>query len=242
MLTAAATLALHQPRLGQAQSRAETLVTSGESGPNPMDIHGVGASRPSDAIAWNCYDRLISFGKKTLPDGTASYDKEVFAPELAERSEIAADGLSITFHLRQEARFHDGRPVTAKDVKWSFDRAVTVGGFPTFQMKAGSLERPDQFVVLPDQFVVLNDHTLRIHLIRKDKLSLPDLAVPVAIIINAELAKQHATADDPWAMEFLKANTAGGGAFKVDSWRPGTEIILSRFDGWNSGPLRRCVA
>jgi peptide/nickel transport system substrate-binding protein len=68
--------------------------------------------------------------------------------------------------------------------------------------------------------------------------------VPVATVINSELAKQHATADDPWAMEYLKANTAAGGAFKVESWRPGTEIILSRFDGWKSGslpPMRRII-
>jgi peptide/nickel transport system substrate-binding protein len=104
-------------------------------------------------------------------------------------------------------------------------------------MEAGSLERPDQFVVV-------NDHTLRIDSIRQDKLTLPDLAVPVAIVINSELAKQHATADDPWAMEYLKANTAAGGAFKVESWRPGTEIILSRFDGWKSvslPPMRRSI-
>lgn len=173
---------------------------------------------------------MLTFGKTTLSDGTLSYDKDVLAPELAEAWEVAPDGMSITFQLRPDARFHDGRPVTAKDVKWSFDRAVTVGGFPTFQMKAGSLERPDQFVVV-------NDHTFRVNLLRKDKMTLPDLAVPVAIVINSELAKQHATADDPWAMEFLKANAAGGGAFKVESWRPGTEIILSRFDDWKSGPL-----
>ena len=237
MMASAALLTWRIPDSAMAQSRAESLVAIGESGPNSLDIHGVGANRPSYAMAWNCYDRLLTFGKKTLPDGTMSSDKDVLAPDLAEKWEVAADGMSMTFHLRQDARFHEGRPVTAQDIKWSFDRAVTVGGFPTFQMKAGSLERPDQFVVV-------NDHTLRIDSIRKDKLTLPDLAVPVAIVINSELAKQHATADDPWAMEYLKANTAAGGAFKVESWRPGTEIILSRFDGWKSGslpPMRRII-
>jgi peptide/nickel transport system substrate-binding protein len=237
MLGTAALWAFRQSDPATAQSRSETLVAIGESGPNSLDLHGVGANRPSYAMAWNCYDRLLTFGKKTLLDGTVSYDKDVLAPDLAEKWEVAANGMSITFQLRQDARFHDGRPVTAQDVKWSFDRAVTVGGFPTFQMKAGSLERPDQFVVL-------NEHTLRIDSIRKDKLTLPDLAVPVAIVINSELAKQHATADDPWAMEYLKANAAAGGAFKVESWRPGTEIILSRFDGWKSGslpPMRRII-
>ena len=63
---------------------------------------------------------------------------------------MAPDGGSVTFKLRKNAKFHDGTPVTAKDVKWSFDRAVTVGGFPTFQMAAGSLEKPEQFVVVDD--------------------------------------------------------------------------------------------
>ena len=82
--------------------------------------------------------------------------------------------MSATFKLRRDAKFHDGTPVTANDVKWSFDRAVTVGGFPTFQMKAGSLEKPEQFVAV-------DDHTFRIDFLRKDKLTLPDLGVPVPV-------------------------------------------------------------
>src|SRR5262249_380151 len=62
--------------------------------------------------------------------------------ELATRWQLAPDGMSVTFTLRQDAKFHNGTPVTAQDVKWSFDRAVSIGGFPTFQMKAGSLEKP----------------------------------------------------------------------------------------------------
>jgi len=46
--------------------------------------------------------------------------------------------MSVTFRLMKNAKFHDGTPVVARDVKWSLDRAVTAGGFPTVQMKAGS--------------------------------------------------------------------------------------------------------
>ena len=49
--------------------------------------------------------------------------------------------MSVTFKLKKKATFQDGTPVTAKDVKWSLDRAVSVGGFPTFQMGAGSLDQ-----------------------------------------------------------------------------------------------------
>ena len=68
--------------------------------------------------------------------------------------------MSATFKLKKNAAFQDGTPVTAKDVKWSLDRAVTVGGFPTFQMGAGSLTKPEQFVVV-------DDNTVRVDFLRR---------------------------------------------------------------------------
>jgi peptide/nickel transport system substrate-binding protein len=213
-----------------AQSRAETLLLVQELGPNSLDMQGVGSNQTVNGLAWNCYDRLMTYAAKTLPDGTLSYDRAVLAPELAESWQVASDGMSCTFKLRRDATFHDGAPVTAKDVKWSFDRAVSVGGFPTFQMSAGSLEKPEQFVVV-------DDHTFRVDFIRKDKMLMFNLAVVVPFVINSALAKKHATDADPWALAWLKNNEAGGGAYKVESWKPGSETILARFDHWKSGPL-----
>src|SRR6266545_5625659 len=68
----------------KAQSRQETLLFVTESGPNNFDIHGVGTNRPGYEVSWNCYDRLMTHGKKTLADGVESYDRDKFAPELAE--------------------------------------------------------------------------------------------------------------------------------------------------------------
>jgi peptide/nickel transport system substrate-binding protein len=213
-----------------AVDRKDVLVVLMESGPNSLDIHGVGTNRPAYGTSWNVYDRLLSYGSKKLKDGTPSYDYSTLKPELATSWEVAPDGLSVTFKLRKDAKFHDGTPVTADDVKWSFDRAVTVGGFPTFQMKAGSLEKPEQFVVV-------DPNTFKISLLRKDKMTLPDLAVPVAVVINSKLAKAHATDKDPWALDWLKNNEAGGGAYKLASWKPGQETTYDRFDEWKSGPL-----
>jgi peptide/nickel transport system substrate-binding protein len=213
-----------------AQDRKDTLIMANEFGPNMLDIHGVGANRPSYGVAWNVYDRLMTYGRKKLPDGAMMYDYSKLEPELAERWRMDADGMGVTFFLRKNAKFHDGTPVTAQDVKWSFDRALGMGGFPSFQMKAGSLEDPAQFKVV-------DEHTFHVKFVRKDKLSMPDMAVPVASIYNATLAKKHATASDPWAAEWLKTNTAGGGAYKVVSFRPGQELVLERFDDWKSGPL-----
>jgi peptide/nickel transport system substrate-binding protein len=214
----------------ETQGRSETLLVVQELGPNSLDMQGVGSNQTVNGLSWNCYDRLLSYAAKTLPDGTLSYDREKLAPELAESWEVAADGMSCTFKLRKGATFHDGSPVTAKDVKWSFDRAVKVGGFPTFQMSAGSLEKPEQFVVV-------DDHTFRIDYVRNDKMLLFNVAVVVPFIINSELAKKNATPEEPWAMAWLKNNEAGGGAYRIESWKPGIETIFTRFDNWTSGPL-----
>src|SRR5260370_9118900 len=160
----------------RAQSRQETLLIISESGPNNLDIHGVGTIVPGYETSWNCYDRLISHDKKTLADGTEYYDRDKFVPELAE--EWTVGDMSITFKLRKNATFHDGTPVTASDVTWSFERAGTVGGFPTFQMKAGSLEKAEQFVVV-------DDHTFRVDFIRKDRLPFPALPPTVPRVANS---------------------------------------------------------
>ncbi|MBX3453814.1 ABC transporter substrate-binding protein [Ferrovibrio sp.] len=213
-----------------AQSRQETLVVLVENGPNSLDIHGVGTSFRSYVAAWNMYDRLITFGRKTLPDGTLSYDYSKIEPELAESFTAAPDGKSFTFKIRRDAKFHDGSPVTAHDVKWSYDRAVSVGGFPTFQMAAGSLTKPEQFTAV-------DDYTFRVDLPKPDKLALPDMAVVVPAIFNSKLAKKNATEKDPWAMEWMKTNSAAGGAYKLEKWAPGQETVLVRNDDWKSGPL-----
>jgi peptide/nickel transport system substrate-binding protein len=211
----------------KAQSRQETLLIVSESGPNNVDIHGVGTNVPGYEVSWNCYDRLISHEMKTV-NGVPYYDRDKLKPELAEDMNVG--DMSATFKLKKNAVFQDGTPVTAKDVKWSLDRAVSVGGFPTFQMGAGSLTKPEQFVVV-------DDHTFRVDFMRKDRLTIPDLAVIVPCIINSELVKKHATEKDPWGMEYTKQNTAGSGAYRVVSWTAGSEVILERNDKWTGGKL-----
>src|SRR5712691_4251603 len=91
-----------------AQTRAETLLAVMEGGPNSLDIHTVGANRAAYGVSWNCYDRLLTYGSKMLPNGTPSYDYAKLEPELAESWELAKDGMSATFKLRRNAKFHDG--------------------------------------------------------------------------------------------------------------------------------------
>ena len=160
MTALAAGTAISTPaiRSAKAQSRKEALLLVTENGPNNLDIHGLGTNRPGYEASWNCYDRLITHGKKTLADGSLSYDRDKFVGELADDMKIG--DMSVSFKLKKNAKFQDGTPVTAKDVQWSFERAISVGGFPTVQMKAGSL-------VKKEQFVVVDDATFRVDFIKK---------------------------------------------------------------------------
>lgn len=216
------------PRSARAASGETAVVVFGGT-INSLDIHRSGTNRDSYQIAINCYDRLVTFGTKQLADGSLSYDFHNIQPELAESWEISEDGTVMTFRIREGATFWDGKPVTAHDVKWSLDRAVSLGGFPTVQMKAGRLSSPEQFSVL-------DDRTFQITLPFPSKLALPDLATPIPIIINSEVAKANATPDDPWATEYLHRNPAGSGAFKVARWNAGEQLVYERNDNWACGP------
>jgi peptide/nickel transport system substrate-binding protein len=225
---AAGTAAGAYVRPGKAQSRKDTLLTISEAGPNNLDVMGVGTNPQGTEASWNTYDRLITYAVKKDANGNDHYDPAKFEPELAESWDLG--DMSVTFKLSTNVKFHDGTPVTANDVKWSLDRAVSVGGVPTFQMNAGSMQKTEQFVVV-------DDHTFRIDFLRKDRATMPDLAVPTLCVFNSNLAKQHATDKDPWAMEWLKKNEAGSGAYQIEKWTPGQELIYRRFEDWKSGPL-----
>ena len=213
-----------------AATPKDTLVLVNEMGPNSLDTMLPSANDQARMVAWSVYDRLVSHGVKTMPNGALGYDSTVYTPELAESWEVLDGGKTMIFNLRKDATFHDGAPVTAEDVRWSFERAIAAGGFPAIQMAAGSLE-------FAEQFSVVNDHTFKITFEKPNKLSLPDLAVPVPCIVNKALVMQHVTEADPWGLEWSQRNDAGGGAFSVASWKPGDQLVLSRFEDWKSGEL-----
>ncbi len=202
LLQGAAGAALLAPGSLRAQSRAETLRFITGNTINTLDTTMPGATREAFGLSMNVYDRLFSFGRKQ----SGSYwlfDPAEIQPELAKGYSISDDHKVITIHLRDDATWHDGSPVTAEDVKWSLDRAVAAKSLAPPQMSTGSITSVDQFKIVDPKTVTLT-------LEKSDRLALANLCVVYAIMINSKLAKSHATADDPWAMEWMKSNTAAG--------------------------------
>src|SRR5260370_11438227 len=108
---AAAVLSAPYIRPAKAQGRNDTLLTLSESGPNNLDVMGVGTNRPGYEASWNTYDRLVTYGVKKDADGNDHYDSAKIVSELAESWDLG--DMSVTFKLRKDAKFHDGTPVTA---------------------------------------------------------------------------------------------------------------------------------
>lgn len=218
----------------KAQTRAETLRHVTGAAINTLDPNIPGSTREAFGLSLLTYDRLLSFGKKQL-DGKWVFDLDSFRGELAESYKVSPDGLKITFNLRKDAKFHDGTPVTAEDVKWSLDREVSANVLGKAQLLTGSLTSTDQFKVV-------DPYTFEVTLPKPDKLALANLAVVYPIIINSKLAKSHATAEDPWALAWLKENTAGSGAYIIESFKPGETTILRRNPDWNRGSAEKPAA
>lgn len=95
------------------------VVSNGFDSFNPFDIRGVAAAGVSTYL----YDTLLE-----------SSDDEPFSAYglIAESVETPKDRSYVVFNLRKEARFHDGEPITAEDIKFSFD-ILTTKGHPFFR-------------------------------------------------------------------------------------------------------------
>jgi peptide/nickel transport system substrate-binding protein len=210
-----------------AQTRAETLRYVTGASVNTLDPNVPGTTREAFAVSLSTYDRLVSFGRKQL-NGKWVFDLDKIRGELAESYDVSPDAMKITFHLRKDARFQDGTPVTAEDVKWSLDRAVTAPVLGKAQLLTGSMTSADQFKVI-------DLLTFEVTLPKPDKLALPNLATVYPIIINSKVAKANATAEDPWAIAWLKEHTAGSGAYMIESFKPGEQVIMKRNEAWNRG-------
>ena len=72
----------------------------------------VSSEMTSHEYVMQLFSGLVCFGDTMEP-----------APDIAERWEVSDDGMTYTFYLRHDVKFHDGRQVTAEDFKYSWERA-----------------------------------------------------------------------------------------------------------------------
>ena len=146
----------------------------------------------------NLYSRLLQ------PNATGTG----LLPDLATSWDISTNGLTYTFHLRPDAQFSDGSPVTAKDVVYSIDRSRNTSGGWGFLLTAVK------------KVSAADPHTVVITLSQPHAPLLADLAMYAYSIVPEKLVKAQGKA--------FWQHPVGSGPFMVTSYSADSEIDLAR--------------
>ncbi len=135
-------------------------------------------------------------------------------PYLAETWEMAPDGKALTLHLRKNAVFHDGKPITSEDVAFSL---MTVKANHPFQTMLDVVEAVDT----PDP------HTVVIRLSKPHPALLLVLSPALTPILPKHI---YGDGQDVKSHPRNSVDVVGSGPFKLKEYKPGRELVLERFD------------
>ena len=167
--------------------------------------------------------------------GSAEYIVEVFnglvtiSPDLnieldlAESLEISPDGLQYTFTLRDDILFHNGRRVTAEDVRWSIERAASPDlASPTALAYLGDIIGVrEHFYGLAETIEgveVIDDRTVRFTIDEPKPYFLAKLTYPTAFVVDQQQIESNPRG---WTRRPI-----GTGPYRLQEWRIGERIVL----------------
>lgn len=162
---------------------------------------------------------------------TISPDLKV-VPDIAESWSVSDDGRVYTFFLREDAVFHNGKPITANDFKWSLERAADavteslvvdqyLGDIVGVKEKLRGAAREIEGVR------VIDDHTLEITIDQPKSYFLSKLTYPTAFVLDRE----NVESGRRWTR-----TPNGSGPFKLGEYVPGERLVLERNPNYHLGP------
>jgi peptide/nickel transport system substrate-binding protein len=149
-------------------------------------------------------------------------------PDIATSWEESPDARVCTFHLRRDARFTNGRAVTAADFKYEIERVLNPAtrskGMEYFRRIAGAAEfqaghaHEVSGISTPDPWTVV------FHLVGPDPIFVQKLAMPFAAAVPREVVER-------WGDDF-SSHVVGSGPFKLAQWIGGQRLVLVRNPGY----------
>ena len=230
LTTSALVAALGLPQLASAESHS-MLDPDAKSGGNITVTYkdDVATLDPAIGYDWQNWSMI-----KSLYDGLMDYEPGTteLRPGLAESYEISDDGMVFTFKLREGVKFHNGRVMTADDVKYSLDRVTN----PTTQSPGagffGSIAGYDAISSGEADTLsgvkVLDDQTVEITLSRPDATFLHVMGLNFASVVAKEAVEA--------AGEDFGKTAMGTGAFKLADWTIGQKLVFAKNeDYWREG-------
>jgi peptide/nickel transport system substrate-binding protein len=137
--------------------------------------------------------------------------------DLASSYQLSPTGITLTL---RSAKAPNGDVLTPEDVQWTFQREIGVADpVGLFFLSIAGISTTDPVTILGPHEVRINGHITPLGLI--------PLVNAEFDIIDSKLAKQHATASDPWAKAWLANHSAGYGPYSVSAFAPSASITLA---------------
>jgi len=131
---------------------------------------------------------------------------------LADDIKVADDGLSVTFHINQKARFSDNTPVTVEDVKFSFDILMQdKHTHPAYKIVLGNVQ----------EAVILDDESIRFNFKEKNA------KLPMLLSSYLSVFPKHWVGDMEFKDTAMKT-PIGSGPYVMESYDTGKQIIFKR--------------
>jgi oligopeptide transport system substrate-binding protein len=210
-------LTVEQPRL-YGIPRDQALVLAGGESTNPRD-----------------YDPATNGSDRLLYSGLVSFNPQLeLIPELAASWDISPDGTVYTFHLRPDARFHNGKPVTAEDVIYSWERAADPKTESNTVLTylgdiVGVTERHEGKADVISGVQALDDHTLQVTIDAPKPYFLQKLTYPVAFVVD----RDNVESGPEW---YRTPN--GTGPYRLARWDSFKSMLYERNDDYYLDPAK----
>lgn len=212
--TAAAALAapyLIRPADAQA---ATTLVVAATRTPGGFD--GDALKPNTQNVVVQTYEGLTRYATRQSPDGRVRIDASRVEPHLAESWTSSPDGKTWVFKLRQGVKSFHGNELTSADVVWGWEKSLAQNRTGAFIARVSSVTKVE----------AVSRYEVKFTLSGPNAIFLRALTLYTPSIYDSTVMKQHVSADDPWALKWLDTNTAGFGAYHLQSLRAGQDAVF----------------
>ncbi len=166
--------------------------------------------------------------------GLVTIDPSIeIVPDLAKEWDISPGGRVFTFRLQEDAKFHDGTPVTAEDFRWSLERAADpLTESPVTDLYLGDVVGVSDKLNGESESItglrVVDDHTLELSIDAPKSYFIAKLTYPTGFVLDRGNVEGD---DDNWIFQ-----PNGTGPFRLERYDVGEAIVLSRNEHYHLGP------
>lgn len=150
--------------------------------------------------------------------------------DLAESIALDSTGTVYTFTLREGIAFHDGRPITTEDVRYSLERAATPNlNSPTASLYLGDIVGVAEKLAGDANSIsgieVVDERVIKLIIDAPKAYFLAKLTYPTAAIVDSQTV-------EPRGVDWWRSNINGSGPFSLSQWEAEEVLVLERFDGY----------